>query len=141
MHHAVIRFAFPIAALVWTAGCGPRQNTTENSKLEQISNRADCESVGGSWEKAGIARVEICIRPYADAGKACRDSDDCEGDCLFFDGSIPVGSEEDVRAAADLRWQTPPWSDVSGTCQRTDSQFGCRSIVEDGKLQPGICVD
>ncbi|EPX58743.1 hypothetical protein D187_003704 [Cystobacter fuscus DSM 2262] len=66
----------------------------------------------------------MCVIPYADAGKACRDGDDCQGSC---------------RYTAD--GQPPADAPVTGTCQVSNDPCGCFATVEDGKLQAALCVD
>lgn len=37
---------------------------------------------GGVMGKAPYAQGEVCFSPHDDAGKTCKDIQDCEGDCL-----------------------------------------------------------
>ena len=87
-------------------------------------DRRACEKRGGTVEKRGMAQAELCVTPYADAGKACTDGDQCEGRCI---AEGQVGS--------------PPGEPVTGICQRDDRLFGCFGIVEDGAIEAGLCVD
>ncbi|QZD89960.1 hypothetical protein K3148_00655 [Qipengyuania aurantiaca] len=87
-------------------------------------DRRVCEEQGGTVEKRGMAQIEQCVTPYADAGKACTDGDQCEGRCI---AEGQVGS--------------PPGEPVTGICQRDDRLFGCFGIVEDGTIEAGLCVD
>jgi len=67
--------------------------------------------------KAGVAENLLC---YADAGKACSGGADCAGDCL---------------APRDRKSRTlQVGAKVTGQCQATSSQFGCRATVEDGRI-------
>ena len=87
--------------------------------------RARCEAAGGRIEMGGLMGHERCVQTYADAGKACTGSSDCLGQCILDSshGSVPMGGA------------------ATGTCQVTDSPFGCYQTVEDGKAQPEKCVD
>ena len=87
-------------------------------------DRRACEEHGGTVEKRGMAQTEQCVTPYADAGKACTDGDQCEGRCI---AEGQVGS--------------PPGEPVTGICQRDDRLFGCFGIVENGTIEAGLCVD
>lgn len=87
------------------------------------AERADCEAVGGEIRKDGLAGWERCIQAYPDAGQTCQDSSECIGMCLA-DGNL---------APAD--------AETSGSCQVTDSPFGCYSELRDGIAEIGICVD
>jgi hypothetical protein len=91
-------------------------------------DRARCIAEGGRVAIAGLLGGEVCARPFRDAGRRCRDSDDCEGACLF-----------DARSAAG---RSPrPGTRVAGRCEPERYGFGCRTLVEDGRLQPTLCVD
>jgi hypothetical protein len=62
-----------------------------------------------------------CVSPMPDAGKACRDSDECRGVCT-------------VEAAQ-------PETAAVGKCSADDYPCGCKQFVEDGKAQYPICID
>lgn len=65
-----------------------------------------------------------CVIRYADAGKVCTDSRDCQGDCRI-EGVSGIAS----GAAA------------SGVCQASSDRFGCHARVENGKAGPTLCID
>lgn len=88
---------------------------------EEIDEQA-CAADGGEIRQEGMLGMYRCVRPYADAGKACRSNADCEGRCLAPDG--PATGE-----------------DAEGRCQANDSPFGCYAEVEEGKVAAAICVD
>lgn len=81
-----------------------------------------CARLGGLLERAGMLGREMCIIPYADAGRTCQDDSDCEGACWGEPGFFP-----DAR--------------VTGACQPTNSPFGCHSVITQGRAGPRICVD
>ena len=93
--------------------------------LEEIDQRA-CKAMGGEVRQDGMMGLYYCITPYADAGKTCRDSSECEGQCR---------SSDDVT-----NYDGAPGTQV-GKCQQNDSKFGCYGVVEDGTAQGMICVD
>jgi len=92
-------------------------------------NQADqtaCIEFGGNYVRAGLLGYYNCFVDYADGGKTCSDVSDCEGRCMAtnaraFDPDAPGGQ--------------------TGTCQLTDSPFGCNSEIVAGVVQPGLCVD
>lgn len=86
--------------------------------------RAACEAVGGTIQPSGKLQWENCVQTFADAGKACSGEADCVGECRYEAEGEHVGGTE-----------------VTGTCQTTDARFGCRTVVEDGKILHTICVD
>lgn len=80
-----------------------------------------CAAAGGTIKTRGLMAVNVCVRPYADAGAVCRDKADCLGAC-FSSG------ETDPTTGADL-----------GLCQRETDMAGCMAEVRDGKAQPVLC--
>ena len=87
------------------------------------ADKAACTSTGGTVQRRGRLGMEQCVRPFADAGKACTDTSQCEGKCVGSAGSAS-GNEK-----------------VSGQCQADDRLFGCYSEIKDGKAAYAICVD
>lgn len=86
--------------------------------------RAACEAAGGRIQPSGKLQWENCVQTFADAGNACAGEADCVGECRYeADGEHVPGTE------------------VTGTCQVTDARFGCRTVVEDGRIAHTLCVD
>lgn len=88
---------------------------------EERTLRAACKAKGGTISTAGLAARPHCVLPTRDAGKPCTSSSQCEVACIATKPAIAG---------------TP-----IGRCQETTEPFGCRALVEDGKVQPVICVD
>ncbi len=86
--------------------------------------RAACDAAGGTIQSSGKLQWENCVQPFADAGKACSADTDCVGECRY-EGEIEL----------------PPGASVVGTCQVNDARFGCRTVVEDGKIAHTLCAD
>lgn len=107
------------------AGCAPA--VPNGSDLPPMA-RADhdlaqaCEEEGGTLMRVGRAQVERCVVPFADAGKVCRDGDDCLGNCL-------------------AEFAGPREGPVTGRCAVNDLPFGCLTPIEDGRTGPTLCVD
>jgi hypothetical protein len=90
---------------------------------EQIAE-ADCTAQGGKMQRVGRAQSLQCVIAYPDAGKTCRDGDDCMGQCRVPGGVI-----------------VPEGRAVEGRCVATSDPFGCYTQVEDGRATAAICVD
>lgn len=88
----------------------------------QGPDAAACAARGGEIRRVGRLQSEVCIILYADAGKVCRDGDDCLGDC---------------RAAEDLKDR----NNAVGRCAADSNRFGCITTVEDGRADRTLCVD
>jgi len=119
--------AFGLVAL---AGCmpveAPQANAESGSGLSRdmsVTDRAACTKGGGKVERRGRMGMELCVRPYADAGKTCTDSSQCDGKCIGNAGAAPDASQ------------------VAGQCQADDRLFGCYFEIKGGKAANAICVD
>ncbi len=88
------------------------------------AERDACTAGNGFVDRRGRLQAEVCVTPYADAGKACADGNQCEGRCV---------AEGQVTAT--------PGEAVQGICQRDDHLFGCFSTVKNGTIEAGLCVD
>ncbi len=85
-----------------------------------VAGKAACIAVGDRVERRGRLQAETCVHSFADAGKACTDSSQCQGKC------VSQGNATEATA---------------GQCQAHDHQFGCYSEVKAGKAVNTICVD
>jgi putative hemolysin len=85
---------------------------------------AECAAKGGTIKLVGMMQMPACVIPSRDAGKACTDGDQCQGDCWASPDTSPG---RDGKA--------------SGYCQPDNMPFGCHAAVEDGVLQPALCAD
>jgi putative hemolysin len=121
-----------IAGSLALAACVPAKAPRDASAPEpsqsfsremSLADRSACTSAGGRIERRGRIGAELCVRPFADAGKQCTDSSQCEGKC--------IGSSEQASS-------TMP---VSGQCQADDRLFGCHSEISQGKAVNTICID
>ena len=107
-----------VAALLLSA-CAP---TAEPAAPSAQTLASACSAKGGSIQPVGRAQIPTCVTPYADAGKACTDKSQCEGNCIL---------EGNIEATGD----------VTGQCQKTNRQFGYYAKVVNGKSTGAICVD
>ncbi len=83
---------------------------------------AACSAKGGQIQPVCMMGRPMCIHPYADAGKTCSGDTDCEGRCMS-DGQSRAGTK------------------ATGVCAANNQPCGCLTIVEDGVVQPTLCVD
>lgn len=83
---------------------------------------AACDARGGTVRPVCMMGTPQCVVAYADAGRACRDGDDCQGDCRAEEMG-PYG-----QAAV-------------GRCQASSDPCGCFANVEDGRIDAALCVD
>lgn len=83
---------------------------------------AACAAKGGQIQPVCLLGRPMCIHPYADAGKTCSTGSDCEGRCM-------AGSTAKMGMKA------------TGVCAASNQPCGCFAIIEDGVVQPTLCVD
>jgi hypothetical protein len=86
--------------------------------------RKKCLAEGNTWTFFGLLQTPGCLRKATDAGKICRDANDCQFHrCIYKGPELPFGSA------------------ASGVCAETNDGFGCATHVRDGKAQGWLCVD
>jgi len=125
------RILIAVAALMMTA-CQPVTSSvlpdmaagdTRAHQTPAPGTDADtCSARGGDMMRVGRLQTLRCVVPFSDAGKVCRDGDDCLGDC---------------RAASS----GPNEGTTSGVCAPNDLPFGCNTPIEKGRPGPSLCVD
>jgi len=108
------------------AACQPAPTTapTVLGPIHTLS-ASECVERGGKMVAQGRLQQTRCQMTFADAGKVCRDGDDCIGDCRITDAAATPREGQGAR----------------GQCQANTSPFGCYTRIEDGQAQPTICVD
>jgi hypothetical protein len=90
-----------------------RPSTSERTIGNHVKSASACQALNGQWyeEKGSDA---LCVLPYPDAGKVCKNSKECIGHCIAPFTSAAV---------------------LHGTCQRNDSPYDCgRPHFENGKI-------
>lgn len=83
---------------------------------------AACKAQGGEVQRVCLMGHQMCVTPYPDAGKTCRSSDECAGQCMG-DGSVEMNKP------------------TTGKCQATNQPCGCMQFIENGVAQPTLCAD
>lgn len=87
------------------------------------SDAAACRAGGGEVAVRGRLQAQLCVQPFADAGRSCTDNSQCEGTCVTDSMEAPEGER------------------VTGQCQADNRPFGCFAQVEQGRPVRGICID
>lgn len=91
----------------------------------QTPTASACAARGGELRPVGRMQTLQCVIKYADAGKRCRNGDDCLGDCRLQDAT-PAPREGTATV---------------GQCQANSNNFGCFTTVENGRAGPTLCID
>lgn len=72
-----------------------------------------CEKRGDLWAKLPNSQAQTCVKRTKDAGKSCKTSKECDGECLAR----------------------------SGTCAPYTPLFGCNDILQDDGRRMTLCLD
>jgi|GEM_PF-1010195 len=86
------------------------------------AERQHCETVGEFIQNVGMAGIDICHQDVPDAGKICRSSDECLSECM-------ADEDADIGKIA------------TGQCSMYETNYGCNSRIENGRVEPMLCVD
>jgi putative hemolysin len=71
-----------LAGCTPTAAPAPEAAPQSFPREMSVADRAACTGSGGRVERRGRMGAELCVMPFADAGKACTDKADCQGKCV-----------------------------------------------------------
>lgn len=115
------------AAAVLMAACQPMPQTDAGyggATDGPVRTDADCTRQGGTMQRVGRAQTMQCVIAYADAGKTCTDSDQCQGQCRGDSTPYPAAGQP-----------------AQGRCQANSQPFGCFYTVENGRAEHALCVD
>jgi hypothetical protein len=121
--------ALLVLALALTA-CTPEgespTSSTSNSQATAIPrDEQSCRVAGGTWRPVCLRGELTCVVKYADAGKTCRDGDECQSHQCRYTGEA----------------QVQPGTKVTGTCHATNDPCGCFTLVENGEVTHTLCAD
>lgn len=117
----MLRILVAGAALILSA-CAPVAPQPE-TPVQSLS-ASECAARGGSMIAVGRMQTVQCVVRYSDAGKACTDGAQCQGDCR---------AEPTVTAREG--------QSVRGVCQADSNRFGCFTTVTNGKAEATLCID
>ncbi len=118
-----MRLPLIAAALLTLAACAPTVSPPGPVASSGTESVEACAASSGRIETVGRRGLPTCVVPYADAGKACTDTAQCQGGCIL-EGNLEASD-----------------APVTGQCKRSNVQFGCYAKVVDGKATAAICVD
>lgn len=104
-----------LAALVTLVACAPVP--TPKPAPAPAIDAAACAARGGTVTPVCRMQRPMCVLRYSDAGKACTDSDQCQGRCVGEDETATVG-----------------------VCEADSDPCGCTTEIIGGKGQTR-CVD
>lgn len=124
-----MRILVVAAMALLAAACSPVTGASGagspgGAPLVQSADAASCAARGGEIQRVGRLQSQQCIIKYTDAGKACTDASQCQGECR-------------ATGALDVAAGTA----ATGQCQANSNRFGCHARIENGKITAAICID
>lgn len=119
----------------FTIGCSKIPNVAKSASAFDDQHRA-CLDQAGQWRQVCLAQQYQCVTPFRDAGKTCRDSSECAGECLV---DLAVKCTEPGKCADPEIPETG--KEVTGVCQRDNDPCGSFLVVRDGRAQPIVHRD
>lgn len=108
--------------------------TMSSVGLENIINEIICKNNGGLWTYQVTPprgyNMYVCLEQYSDGGKRCRNSSDCQGDCVleqneYSEAFCKFGSGLSDAPPFWLRDQERYWRDCGF---KKDSEPRCQKI-------------
>ncbi len=112
-----------VLALI-AASCAPAPVLDDAPGAVQSLSSSECAARGGTMTPVGLMQTMQCVVTYGDAGKACTDGAQCQGDC---------------RAQPDATLREG--QSARGACQATSNRFGCFTTIKGGKAEATLCID
>lgn len=107
-----------------------RKRPVPQQQLGTARTELECTEQGGDWGFFGDTIVRRCNVKTADAGKACSDSETCQGDCV---ASLSVRDKETLSSGQALF--------MEGQCSAQTLSLGCNYFVRQGQVKGLLCVD
>ncbi len=124
-----MRLALLLIVTLGLAACAPAESGSTGSTTATPvipKDEQSCRVAGGTWRPVCLMGTPACVIKFADAGKTCRDGDDCQGrQCRYEGKELP---NMDGKPA-------------TGKCLSHSDPCGCFTLVEDGKIQGTLCAD
>jgi hypothetical protein len=106
------------------ASCAPAPGLDEAPGAVQSLSPTACAARGGTMTPVGRMQTMQCVVTYGDAGKACTDGAQCQGDCRA-DPAVTLREGQSAR----------------GVCQASSNRFGCFTTIKGGKAEATLCID
>lgn len=115
---------FSSASCSWYESAKFHRQLENSRKVALLKIDKDkCSQENGKIEGVGMFGTPSCVHYYSDAGKYCIDKNDCQGYCMG-------GEYLNIGEAS------------TGTCQKSEQdQFGCFTIINNGKVSNAMCQD
>jgi hypothetical protein len=122
LYGSIVAAMFALNGCGSEASAGPSKGRAASLAPDRPPTKGACDDCQGLWGVHGIGEVETCICRTADAGQACFDGSDCQGQCLV----------ENEAAFQVTREGSPPVGFYAGRCSEYVTTFGCHLMIPNG---------
>lgn len=122
-------FSVMLLSVVSCIACNRSASVANDS---DATPAAACMSQGGEFRRVCVAQEYMCVVPYPDGGKPCKDSFECAGECRI---------EVTTICSDDGNCEEPglpkPGDEAIGACQADNDPCGSVIPIKGGRAQPG----
>ena len=111
------------------AACTPAESgptATASNATVIPKDEQSCRAAGGNWRPVCMMGTLACVVRFNDAGKTCRDGNECQGRQCRYEG----------KEAGAVTGR-----EATGKCLEQSDPCGCFTLVEDGKIMGTLCAD
>ncbi len=111
------------------AACTPAESgptATASNATVIPKDEQSCRAAGGNWRPVCMMGTLACVVQFKDAGKICRDGNECESRQCRYEGKETPGMNG---------------KEATGKCHAVSDPCGCFTLVEGGKIMGTLCAD
>lgn len=120
------------ALLVAIATCAACNKSDSLAEKDRAAAAADCRRQGGDYRRVCVAQKYMCVLPYPDGGKSCKDSTECAGECRIEAATECSESGKCIETILPI-----PGDEATGACQRDNDPCGSVIRIQNGRALPG----
>lgn len=124
-----IALLISVALLSSCGNVGEQRGT--DSEVPSVAT-ADCARQGGEYRQVCTDQRYMCVLPFSDAGKVCKDSTECKGECR-----IDVVTVCDEAGNCKEPALPKPGQVATGMCQADNDPCGSVIPIKNGIAQKG----
>lgn len=124
----MLRLFLILAILIATAACA----SCDEAAQSRVASEKLCRNQGGDFRRVCVGQHYMCVMPYPDGGKSCKDSTECAGECR-----IEVATECSENGKCIEPILPKPGEEATGMCQRDNDPCGSVIPIKNGRAMPG----
>jgi hypothetical protein len=122
---SIVVVSLTLVALL--SSCGQAGKRRESDSEAARVAAAECARQGGDYRRVCVAQEYMCVMPFSDAGKPCKDSSECQGECR-----IDVVTVCDEAGNCKEPVLPKPGQPATGMCQVDNDPCGSVIPIKNG---------